>query len=225
MALQNIADPLITDLVPQISQRPRNPVITPVTVLLGHANDQLLDLSTDPRPARASTGLQAILRATNFRYQARMVSGRATLATSPRILRPIDDRSRQARLARRPRASAALSTGPSGCVFGGQIFIPRQQLLAHRPGDVGQDARPIHSSSTPADSRLIAPKIVASAARYAGNGQLTVFSTVFNFLTKRNPNAKMIAHYCKQVSEYRRHTGAKRALLVLMTPGKIIEGG
>jgi hypothetical protein len=39
VALQDIADRLIADLVPQIGQRPRNPVITPVTVLLGHAND------------------------------------------------------------------------------------------------------------------------------------------------------------------------------------------
>jgi hypothetical protein len=30
-------------------------------------------------------------------------------------------------------------------VFGGQIFVPGQQLLAHRPCDVGQDARPIHN--------------------------------------------------------------------------------
>jgi hypothetical protein len=43
-------------------------------------------------------------------------------------------------------------------IFGGQIFVPRQQLLVHHPRDEGQDARPIHSSSTPADSRLIAPK-------------------------------------------------------------------
>src|SRR5262249_53144146 len=42
-------------------------------------------------------------------------------------------------------------------IFGGQIFVPRQQLLVHHPRDEGQDARPIHSSSTPADSRLIAP--------------------------------------------------------------------
>jgi hypothetical protein len=41
-------------------------------------------------------------------------------------------------------------------IFGGQIFDPRQQLLVYRPRDVGQDARPIHSSSTPADSQLIA---------------------------------------------------------------------
>src|SRR5262249_3841542 len=60
MSLQDIADRLIADLVPQISQRPRNPVITPVTVLLGHANDQLLDLSLDPRPARPATGLGPI---------------------------------------------------------------------------------------------------------------------------------------------------------------------
>ncbi len=54
MTLQDIADRLIADLIPQIGQRPRNPVIAPVTVLLGHANDQLLDLSANPRPARAS---------------------------------------------------------------------------------------------------------------------------------------------------------------------------
>jgi hypothetical protein len=42
----------------------------------------------------------------------------------------------------------------------------------------------MHSSSTPADSRLIAPKkIVASATRrgYAGNEQFTAFSTVSIF--------------------------------------------
>jgi len=54
VTLQDIADRLIADLIPQIGQRPRNPVIAPVTVLLGHANDQLLDLSANPRPARAS---------------------------------------------------------------------------------------------------------------------------------------------------------------------------
>ncbi len=28
---------------------------------------------------------------------------------------------------------------------GGQIFVPGQQLLVHRPCDVGQDACPIHN--------------------------------------------------------------------------------
>jgi hypothetical protein len=43
--------------------------------------------------------------------QARIVSGRATVATSPRTLRPRDDQSRRAWLARRPRASVGLSAG------------------------------------------------------------------------------------------------------------------
>src|SRR6516225_10219374 len=60
MALQDIAHRLIADLVPQISQRSDDTVITPVMVLLRHANDQLLNLSLDPRPARASTRLRAI---------------------------------------------------------------------------------------------------------------------------------------------------------------------
>src|SRR5215831_16925088 len=60
VALQDIADRLIADPVPKIGQRPRNPVITPVTVLLGHANDQLLNLSLDPRPPEASMSLRTI---------------------------------------------------------------------------------------------------------------------------------------------------------------------
>ena len=35
--------------------------------------------------------------------------------------------------------------GLQDAVFGGQIFVPRQQLLVHRPRDVGQHARPIHN--------------------------------------------------------------------------------
>jgi hypothetical protein len=37
--------------------------------------------------------------------------------------------------------------GLKDAVFGGQIFVPRQQLLIHRPRDVGQDPRLIHSAS------------------------------------------------------------------------------
>src|SRR5215475_4099981 len=89
VALQHIADRLIADLVPQIGQRPHDPVITPVMVLLGHANDQLLNLSLDPRPARASTRIRAV----EFARHQLAVPGQdsvrpATVATSARILRP-----------------------------------------------------------------------------------------------------------------------------------------
>src|SRR5436309_2858304 len=60
VASKNVADRLITDLIPQIGQRPHNPVIAPVTVLLGHANDQLLKSSADPGSAWTSTRLRAI---------------------------------------------------------------------------------------------------------------------------------------------------------------------
>jgi hypothetical protein len=39
----------------------------------------------------------------------------------------------------------------------------------------------------------------------------------------RNRHGKGQRHYRKQVEEYRQQTGAKRALLVLMTAGKVIE--
>jgi len=60
VALQDIADRLIADLIPQIGQRPGDPVIAPITVLLGHANDELLDLAPDPRSAWTATGFRAI---------------------------------------------------------------------------------------------------------------------------------------------------------------------
>jgi hypothetical protein len=59
VALQDIADRLIADLIP-LGQRPSDPGITPITVLLGDANDELLDLAPDSRSARAATGFRAI---------------------------------------------------------------------------------------------------------------------------------------------------------------------
>src|SRR5450830_179240 len=52
---QNIADRLIRYLMPQIGQRPHDPIIAPGPILLGHANNQLLNFSVDPWPARGST--------------------------------------------------------------------------------------------------------------------------------------------------------------------------
>jgi hypothetical protein len=46
---------LIGNHIPKISQSAHNPVIAPVAVLAGHANDQLLDFSGNPRSARTST--------------------------------------------------------------------------------------------------------------------------------------------------------------------------
>ena len=55
VAVQDIANRLIGNHIPKIGQSAHNPVIAPVAVLAGHANDQLLDFSSDPRSARTST--------------------------------------------------------------------------------------------------------------------------------------------------------------------------
>jgi hypothetical protein len=43
-------------LYPRLANAPPDPVITPVVLLLSYANDQLLNLGLDPRPAAAATG-------------------------------------------------------------------------------------------------------------------------------------------------------------------------
>src|SRR5438034_6031491 len=58
-----------------------------------------------------------------------------------------------------PTQDAACSRlNPSNCrhvnfeqgqVFGGRIFVPRQQFLVHRPRDVGQNPRQLHESPLP----------------------------------------------------------------------------
>ena len=158
VTLQDIADRLIADIMSQIRQRPGDPVIAPVTVLLGHANDQLLNLCLDSRPARAATGLGAI----EFAGDELAVPGQdgvwpgyiGHLGKSLAAQSMTD-------LAQRGSLSVGelqppLQLGFEDAIFSGQILIPRQQLLVHHPSDKGQDARPIHSSSTPADARLIA---------------------------------------------------------------------
>jgi hypothetical protein len=49
----------------------------------------------------------------------------------------------------------SLQLGLQNAIFGAQIFKPCQQLLIHQPGDKGQDARPIHSSSRQPIRRLM----------------------------------------------------------------------
>ena len=65
---QNIADRLIRNLVAEIGQCPSDAVIAPGPVLLGHANDQVLDVFADTRPARGSKRDPSNLRATSLRY-------------------------------------------------------------------------------------------------------------------------------------------------------------
>jgi hypothetical protein len=104
--LQDIADRLIADPIPQIGQRPSDPVITPIAVLLGHANDELLALPLDPRSARAATGFRAIeLAGDKLAVPSQDgIRPRHSCDLGEEHCGPGDDQSRRACLARRPRA-------------------------------------------------------------------------------------------------------------------------
>src|SRR3974390_974714 len=156
VASQDIADRLIADTMPEISQRSGDPVITPISVLPGNANDQLLNRSADPRPAKASTGRRAI-----------ELAGPKLAVPGQDGVRPRHKGPLREKLAPQPMTELAqfgslsvrelqppLQLGLQNAIFGGQIFEACQQLLIHQPGDEGRDARPIHWSSTPADSRF-----------------------------------------------------------------------
>ena len=176
VAPEDIADRLIANLIPQIGQRPRNPVIAPVTVLPGHANDQLLDLSLDPRPARASTGLRAIEFAGDqlaIPAQDGVRPGHVGDVGENLAAQSMTDLAERASLGVR-KLQPSIQLGLQDAIFGGQIFVPRQQLLVHCPRHVGQDARKLHESPLPLlpanpDGRighhLVAPKNVADDAR------------------------------------------------------------
>jgi hypothetical protein len=61
---------------------------------------------------------------------------------------------------------------------------------------------------------------VSDAVALNQNGAIEV---VVDWKSDVDPAPGRIEGYSKQISDYRKHTGAKRALLVMMTAGKVIE--
>src|SRR5499426_842438 len=157
---------------PQIGQRPHNPLIAPGAVLLGHANNQFLNCLVDPGSAWASM-LRAIelardepsvpsqngIRQSGSRYVAECLAAQST--TNLAELRSLGVR----------ELRPTLQLASQDLVLSGEIFIPQQQLLIHRPADVGQDACPLHElPHLPAGSQwppLVAPNNVTDNARRA----------------------------------------------------------
>src|SRR5674476_180490 len=146
--LQNIADRLIRDLMPQIGQRPHNPIIAPGPILLGHANNQFLNFSVDPWPARGSPFLRAIelagdepsvpcqdgVRQGGSRHLAECLATQSTANLA------------KLRSLRVRKLQPPLQLAPQDPVFSSQILVPQQLLMVHRPRNVGQDTCPLHES-------------------------------------------------------------------------------
>ena len=61
---------------------------------------------------------------------------------------------------------------------------------------------------------------IADAIAPDGQGGI---DAVIDWKSDVNPSTEAINHYRKQIDEYRRNIAAKRALLVFMTSGKVIE--
>jgi hypothetical protein len=131
--------------VSQVRQRPGNPVIAPIPALTGHANDQPLDLSLDPRPARTSTRRAIELAGDKLAIPAQdgIRSGYGRDVGENLATQTMTDLAEHASLGvREPQPTIQLRLDDA--VLGGQIFVPRQKLLIYRPRHVGQDTRPIH---------------------------------------------------------------------------------
>src|SRR5207245_10159436 len=116
------------------------------------------NLALDPRPAGASTSLRAI-----------EFAGDEVAVPSQDGVRPGDIGHLAENLAAQSMTDLAergslgvrelqppLRLGLQDAIFGGQIFDPLKQLLVHHPREEGQNACPIHSSSTPVASHLLA---------------------------------------------------------------------
>src|SRR5262249_23794455 len=89
MPAQDIAHGLVGHGIPQVGQCSHNPVVTPTGVLASQANHQVLDLSTDARPA----GRAALFGAVEFLGHQFAISsengiGLAMRATGCSPLRP-----------------------------------------------------------------------------------------------------------------------------------------
>src|ERR1035437_8584895 len=147
--------------MPQIGQRPHNPIIAPGPILLGHANNQFLNFSVDPWPARGSPFLRAIelagdepsvpcqdgVRQGGSRHLAECLATQSTANLAE--LRSLCVRKLQ----------PPLQLAPQDPVFSSQILIPQQPLMVHRPSDVGQDTCPLHKPPLCARRSARAPLI------------------------------------------------------------------
>jgi hypothetical protein len=60
VALDHVSDSLVSDVMAKIGEGARDPIVTPTAVLLGHADDQRLDLRADAQPARLAAMLGPI---------------------------------------------------------------------------------------------------------------------------------------------------------------------
>ena len=89
MVFQDVPDGLVADLVTEVADGTCDAVVPPIAVFRGQSDNEALELWADPWATRIRSLFEpSNFLATSRRCQARIVSGRAMVATSAIALRP-----------------------------------------------------------------------------------------------------------------------------------------
>ena len=90
------------------------------------------------------------------------------------------------------------------------------EIAAIRPRLIPEYA--VYGSQNGADGEIIVSGI-ADAVTYDAEGRIEI---IVDWKSDVDVTAERLTGYRTQIDTYRRGTGAQRALLVLMTPGKVV---
>src|SRR4051812_31175272 len=145
VALQNVSDRLIGELMAEIGESASNAIVTPAFVLLGHAEDQRFDFTADARTSRVGAMPRAVelagdqptipgedgLRFRNTGYP------RETLPPQP----PADFGQVRALDVRKPQSSG--NVGAQDSILRNQVFALEEQALIDQACYVRQQPCPV----------------------------------------------------------------------------------
>src|SRR5215468_659466 len=146
MALEDVAHRLVTDRQAEVGQGADNPVIAPRAILLGHADNQGLQLWVDLRSSwsLALGGAVKFLRhkpAVPAKDRVRLDDGGHF---RERLLAQLLANLGQGFALAITQAYATFDLVTQHAIFGYQVFVAEQQCLIDGPRDIRQQVFPVH---------------------------------------------------------------------------------
>ena len=149
MTLQNVANALVANLIPEVPESPGNSVIAPALVFSRKLDDQGLDFYVDSW----SAWIMSILGAVELlRDQSAMPAQKGVglddvgYLLQSFLAKPLTNLGQ-----RLPftvgQTQATLDLVSKNAVLGRQVLVPQQEFLINRARDVGQQFLPVHRLS------------------------------------------------------------------------------
>src|SRR6266850_2271372 len=153
MALQDVADRLVTDGVAQIGQGSHDAVIAPRAILLRHAHHQGLQLCRDLRASKrlALLGTIELLGHQLAVPREDRVGCDDAGDLRQRLLAQLLSNLGQGLALAITQAYTTVDLVAQDAIFGHQVLVAQQEFLIHRTRDIRKQLLPIHPSS-PFDS-------------------------------------------------------------------------